>query len=172
MRFKYAEVPRFRGITLDSDTVARKTWTVSSKEFALEVGEVVNYFIRNPDPLVVPVYDWEYFGYRDFGYQYSYSMMRMGVLTTEEKQIINAAGDHPHDFLKDPNDVCTKDLCEGLASEYPVLVGYLHSVISQGRYHDLHCGNVMLDLDENYRLIDLEGFLSGNSKNNLWFKQG
>jgi hypothetical protein len=170
MRFKYAEVPLFRGISLDSDSVVRKTWISSSKEYAKEVGQVVNYFIRNPDPLVVPVYDWQYFGRSDYGYKYSYSMMRMGALTREEKQIINAAGDHKKDFLMDPFQTCADDHCEGLTTDYPTLVGYLQSVIQQGRYLDLHSGNIMLDLEENYRLIDLEGFISGDDKKNLWFK--
>ena len=50
---------------------------------------------------------------------------------------------------------------------------FLDTVIRQNRYHDLHHGNVMLDADKNYRLIDVEGFQNDyplNDKRNDWIR--
>lgn len=172
MRLKYAEVPSYRGLSLETDSIVRKTWIVSTETYALNVCQLVNNFIHNPDSKIVPVYDWQYFGRADHGYKYSYSMERMCSLSREEKTIIDVAGDSESRFAKDPMLLCAQESCEDLAQENPDLIAFLLEVIKDGKYHDLHSGNIMLDLDGNYKLIDLEGFLSSNynSVRNKWFQ--
>lgn len=173
MRFKYAEVPFYRGLTLETDSIVRKTWIASSETYVLDVCQVVNHFILKPDPKVVPVYDWQYFGKAEHGYKYSYSMERMCPLSREEKTIIDVAGDFELKFVNDPMVLCAREACDDLARENLELIAFLVEVIKDGKYHDLHSGNIMLDLDGNYRLIDLEGFVSSNynSVRNKWFKE-
>jgi hypothetical protein len=60
---------------------------------------------------------------------------------------------------------------EGTLSAYPTLTAFLTKIIEQGKYWDIHAGNVLKDEDDNYRLIDLEGFIRTplTHHKNEWF---
>jgi hypothetical protein len=146
-------------IKLVNDTTVRKTAKAYGEWYALTKA-VVNHFIHNPDPMVVPVYSFEVISAPTTllgSYEYSYDMMRLGMLDATEKAIIGHLASER--YTKEINPF--NDGREG----YPLLVTFMNAVIEQNKYHDIHCGNIMKDLDEEYRLIDLESFWDGGCLN-------
>jgi len=117
---------------------------------------LVKHFINHPDPLVVPVSRFEIIENTQYNHRYSYDMEFLGMLSKEEKLFIDRVGDLHDQFGADALNQ-DYDLYPERHS-LPRLFSYLKEVIALNRYHDLHAGNIMIDLDENYRIIDLEGF--------------
>jgi hypothetical protein len=152
---KYNHNLDFR-IKLVNDTVVRKTAKIHREAFKVTQA-VCNHFIRNPDPMVVPVYAFETLEEPKTvigTYTYSYDMMRLGMLNSEEKIIIGQLVSEYHNRDRSYPDE---------RENYPRLVTFMNKVIKQGRFGDLHSGNIMKDLDEEYRLIDLESFWTGGN---------
>jgi hypothetical protein len=142
------------GISLVSEGVVRKEALASTREYYDSVSAIVKHFMRHPDPMVVPVYDFqavEIPASKYGAHRYYYDMMRMGLLSREEKQMIaeisNENWYHHQNFSVDR-----------WMSSNAKLATFMKEVITLSRYHDLHNGNIMKDLDDNYRIIDLEGF--------------
>ena len=119
--------------------------------------------MKNPDPLVVPVYSFlskveiEPAPGRSGSYSYQYDMMRCGILPVDQRDFVCEVGDS-HElygrrvFEKDAELRYKSDL-------YPELACFLEEVIFRGEYWDLHSGNVMFNEDGEYVLIDMEGFV-------------
>lgn len=150
----------------------RKTVECSNKETVQFMQALCQHLIAHPDPMIVPVYSFEYLGEKaSHCYSYSYDMMRLGDLTDEEKKIIwevtrakgawPGAGDGPpksdplHQFQSN-----AKVTPEQAWQDYPELMNYLGEVIKLGRYYDLHDENIMRGEDGLYKIIDIEGFLN------------
>lgn len=138
-------------LELVSDRVVRKRAKLcTKKEFDL-IRAVCNHFINYPDPLVVPIYNFDVISVEERGelwYDslYSYDMMRLGMLDRNEKTFII------HHRLGERSD------------HFNELSNFLNEVKSQKRYHDIHEGNIMKDEEDNFRLIDIEGFFNFSSK--------
>jgi hypothetical protein len=156
---KYANrLPPGKGVKLldDGETI-RKIAQCSEDRTLVFMENLVNHFIAFPDPMVVPVYRFEIIKRSRHESSYSYDMMRLGILSEKERELIDLVGD-----LHDSRgaDACSLDyeLYPGRL-EYPELFGFLKFITQQQRYWDIHSGNILMDSDGNYRLVDLEGFL-------------
>lgn len=152
------------GLLLVNDRVVRKKATCGLKETFEFTEALINWFISNPDPFVVPVYALEVTSDRPtlstYGeFSYYYDMKRLGSLSAEEKQLVDLIGDGWSRDKKIPAyamdiPVMKNFKCDDLGD----LIKFLSDLLSQNRYYDLHGGNVMKDEEDNYLLIDLEGF--------------
>lgn len=146
------------GITAISERVIRKQAYSSTLYGFLAIEAVCNHFIRNPNPLVVPVYDFvaEILPKNKYdAHRYHYDMMRMGVLDESEKEFINKVCDPWYRYKTVEERAAWFAIHKGVNDK---LLYFLEEVLMQGRYADHHSGNFMKDEDDNYRIIDLEGF--------------
>ena len=148
------------GIKLVDEFTIRKEAHLSTRESFKYIQAVVNHFIHNPDPMVVPVYKFEVIESTDddtrYGkYVYAYEMMRLGMLDEDERDVL----DHAYRYYgkEIPADPIEESLRLGW-KRYPKLMNFINTIFSQGRYTDIHSGNFLKDQDGEYRIIDLEGF--------------
>lgn len=157
----------------DGWTVRKTTVCYGDEAFNFMKG-LCKHLIAHPDPMIVPVYSFEYLGaYSEGRHRYSYDMMRLGDISRHEADIIWDVGDAWRSGSKDPLRIYrtnAKTQGEKNWQEYPKLMGFLQQIIQQERYYDLHGENIMMDTDENYRIIDLEGFSNPPLSNpsNAW----
>jgi hypothetical protein len=149
------------GIKLVSDRVVRKEAQFSTRESFEWIRNLVLHMLANPNPMVVPVYRFEVMEETNEAdnsrwgvYKYAYEMMRLPMLTNEEKSLITTLilGRKPVD-RDDPRP----KIQDGW-KEYPTLVEFMNRVLADGYYTDLHDNNFLKDEEGNYRIIDLEGF--------------
>lgn len=151
----------------------RKTGHCSNKETLDFMQALCQHLIAHPDPFIVPVVDFQYLGQKsDYYHIYSYDMIRMGDITKEEKtiiwEVVRAKGawansEYCSAPTTDPLHIFRDDAVissEQAWQDYPELMNYLGEVIEQGRYHDLHDENIMVDGNRDYKIIDLEGFIN------------
>lgn len=156
----------------------RKTATCKGNETFKFISTLCRHLIAHPDPMVVPIYSFEYLGaYGDNTHKYQYDMRRLGDLCKEEIQAVWQVGEAWRAESPDParifvpkevmKDYITTDQAW---AKYPKLMNFLQEVVKLDRYHDLHGENVMMDEEENYRLVDVEGFLNNPLSNpsNTW----
>src|ERR1700690_2685181 len=88
--FKYAStLPH--GIKLVTDSIIKKHSRFSNIKHFFELKYLIQNFINNPSPMVVPVYSWEdYPNQKNWSwYEYSYTMKRMCLLSKEEKHVVS-----------------------------------------------------------------------------------
>ncbi len=144
-------------ISLVSDMVVRKAANAGHESFE-KIRALCNHFMRYPDPMVVPIYNFELIKTPktafDF-YTYSYDMKRLGKLSRTEKDIINRADWHPVGIWK--SDLILSNALDN----HPKLMRFLKRIVEEGRYRDLHGGNVLKNEQEEFCLIDIEGFDRG-----------
>lgn len=136
------------GIEVTSDRVVRKHAMASTKEMFDIIQAICLHFLRHPNRLVVPIYAFEATCIPSSKYAahaYHYDMMRMGSLTNDEKLFFGSYRYHANKEV------------DGYKN-HTKLASFLDEVLAEGTYRDLHDMNVMKDEDDNYRLIDLEGF--------------
>lgn len=150
--------------------IIRKTAALNSKEGYDFLKLLISKQIKNPDPAIVPVYKFCNIGFNKGVYKYQYDMMRLGMLSKEEKDIISRASyewDYKYNLSESKHP-----LMVSARKDYPKLMSFLEEQTSLGRYWDLHSGNIMLDEDLNYRFIDLEGFIKYplHDKKNDWIR--
>jgi hypothetical protein len=160
------------GLKLIGYDVVRKYAQVSSKDAYDFIKTLAARQINRPDPTIVPVYKFRNIGFNRGTYKYYYEMMRLGMISKEEKEIINCAGNECDCGRFNIANSNHATLVNGRKS-YPSLVRFLEEITFQNRYWDLHSGNILIDEDRNYRLIDLEGFikLPFKDKKNDWLTQ-
>lgn len=157
--FRYNNNLGVYGLTLINDRVVRKEAVYSRLESLNFIQKLVNHLIANPDPMVVPVYKFEIL---DSGssrspwnaFSYAYEMMRLPMLSRDEKSLINKMISHRYNLDKDE---LHPDLTSG-RREFPKLFKFMKQVIDDENYTDLHDGNFLKDEEGDYRIIDLEGF--------------
>lgn len=159
---KYDENVESRyGITLVNDKVIRKEGLLGRRESLDYITRLINHLIMYPDPTVVPVYRFEVLeekpesrtsGWGTF--KYAYEMMRLPMLSREEKDAMNTFISNRHNLTGEhvPPHVVSAKL------EFPELFQFMSKVFSDGNYTDIHDGNFLKDEQGNYRIIDLEGF--------------
>ncbi len=154
-------VERCFGISLVNDRVVRKEAQFSTRESFEWIRKLVLHLLANPNPMVVPIYSFEVVeetneqeNARWGVYKYAYEMMRLPMLTKEEKNIITKMIARRGNVQRDdPNP----DFQQGW-QEYPTLMVFMNRVLADGYYTDLHDNNFLKDEEGNYRIIDLEGF--------------
>lgn len=171
---KYANrLPPGKGVQLleDGETI-RKTAHCSELKTLEFMEAIANHFIAYPDPMVVPVYRFEVIHKTRHESVYSYDMMRLGILSETERDLIDRVGDLHDSYGR---DACFREheMYSG-RHEYPMLFEFLKIVTQQQRYWDIHSGNILMDPEGNYRLIDLEGFLHTplDRTGNEWISRG
>lgn len=157
----------------------RKTATCSGQMTLEFMQALCQHLIAHPDPMVVPVYQFQNLGSKaEHNYQYSYDMMRLGELDTNERTIVWNVGNAWRAKVPKPTrqfgsfDEKVYSVSKAW-DNYPELMKYLGKIVKQDRYHDLHGGNVMKGEEGNYFLIDLEGFLHTplSLPSNNWIKR-
>jgi hypothetical protein len=144
----------------------RKTVHCSRKQTVEFMRALCAHLIAHPDPMVVPIYDFQYLGQvAQHDFKYSYDMLRLGEISEIENRIIWQVGYAHSDGSSDPvhNFKHTVWVKTHIDAEYAwknhfKLMTFLEKVISLDRYHDLHGENVMMDNDGEFRLIDIDGF--------------
>lgn len=178
-----SNLPENRGLELIDDFTVRKTAHLGTKG-ALDVIEaIVKFYEANPDPLVVKVNNFQYYGIRHKNlYQYSYDMDRLGPLDNDEESLLTIGFDaswHGIDPFDKSNFIYfdhvgyKKENVPKLLEDNKKLISFIRKVIDQNRYQDRHSGNVMRNSDNEFVLLDLEGFmLEYNSLSNYqWLPQ-
>lgn len=161
------------GIKLLNDTTVLKQAVLGTRECFECIRKLCNHFILYPDPMVVPVYSFEFEELPNschpaYGtYKYSYTMKRLGMLSAGEKQLIEWMIYEKRMRLS-PNAM--RDLKEGM-EHFPELSKFMKEVINMNRYSDMHSGNFLIDTDGSYKIIDIEGFIKAplNCPENFWF---
>lgn len=150
---------------LDEHTV-RKEFGTSDKEVVHFMNGLLEHLILDPDPLIVPVYDFYIKGIENGRWSYRYDMQRCAPISAEDKWIVEAVGDSidmeaPYrDITSVWDDEFTGRELAQVWKDHFELMNFLEQIVKQGRYFDLHGGNVMINHDNNYVLIDLEGFIN------------
>jgi hypothetical protein len=130
-------------IELLDDFTVRKTAKCSTLERLNFIQALTHRLMNEPDDRIVPVLGFQYLGSEgSYCHKYSYDMLRLAELPSTARQIII---EYPTVYYS-MNRECAK------------LIELLDWVENTGIYDDLHIGNVMMDEDYNFRLIDLEGF--------------
>jgi hypothetical protein len=149
------------GIKIVNDRTVRKEAQFSTRESFEWIRKLVLHLIVSPNPMVVPVYRFEVMeetsekdNPRWGTYKYAYEMMRLPMLSNEEKSLIMRLIREYRPVTRDHDDVSIQRGWK----EYPTLVEFMNRVLADGNYTDLHDGNFLKDEDGNYRIIDLEGF--------------
>lgn len=162
---RYAtRLPPGKPVQLISDGIIRKIERCSMEKSMIFMEALINHFIEWPDPMVVPVYNFKVLSNKRNDYAYQYDMMRLGILTQEERNLIDHIGDlcdrRGMDAFDEPSpkEEYGTTLTQG-EREFPQLFLFLKEVVRLNRYHDIHSGNILMDMDGDYRIIDLEGFL-------------
>lgn len=152
------------GIELVNDSILRKTSHCGSAEMLTTIRSLVNHFIKYPDPLVVPVYDWQENGAPDNGiYTYSYTMKRMALLSNEERHVVYLCCllfDRPDDIYRNDFRKRASNSLVEYQKTYSELISFMQKAIVEKQYHDNHTGNFMKDELGDYHIIDIEGFVS------------
>lgn len=170
---KYSRLPTGSGLKLIDEHTVRKTFQTVREETLIFLQSLCSHLIARPDPMVVPIFNFNYLGYRKGHYNYSYDMMRCGKISVEERLIIDDVADaHSLRQTNPTNNFCwdAKNDPIYVREQYPKLMSFLDNVIELNRYHDLHGHNIMLNQDRELCLIDLEGFtnIPLNKPENDW----
>lgn len=162
---KYDEDLLANNIELINDVTIKKTVLYPSEKSLAFMKAIVEHFIKYPDPMVVPLYSFEV--YKN---TYSYTMMRLGILSEKEKELIDFVGDMQDSYGA---GACLQNKPYPYSEEYPKLFEFLKTVTLQHRYWDIQSGNILMDPIGNYRLIDIEGFLNTplNQSSNDWISR-
>lgn len=137
------------------DGTVRKT-CICEDPYSMEFMEAaIKHFIAQPDPLVVPVSNYR----RVKKLMYTYDMKKLEQLSPEEDNLVDTVGDMHFD-VGDRACSIIEMRHPGVREVFPVLFPFLEQVISDGRYWDVHSGNILVQNINDYRLIDLEGFVN------------
>jgi hypothetical protein len=146
---------------LVNDRIIRKEAQFSDRESFDWIRNLVLHMISFPNPMVVPIYRFETLEETNsksdarWGvFKYAYEMMRLPMLTNEEKHLITVMIRNRYPVQRDD---LQPDIRKGWI-EYPTLVEFMNRVLADGAYTDLHDNNFLKDEQGNYRIIDLEGF--------------
>lgn len=154
---EYDEI-NYPGIEVVENNRVRKESSFTTKENYVHTKAVIQHFIRNPDPLVVPVYSFEEIeatlDNRYGTFIYAYTMKRLFALDYCERRIIDEFHYWDSEVAKDAH----QEWFQRGWREYPALMDYMNIVTRQRRYRDKHGGNFLKDENGDYRIIDLEGF--------------
>jgi hypothetical protein len=155
---EFSKIPDVFGITLIDEFTVRKEAKSYSSENMMIIREIIKFYERNPDKHVIRAWNFNFIGNNS----YTYDMERATALTLKEKQIVSAVSERSYyDHITSAAEaikICYSDKAEYIIADNQKLINFLDYVINQNRYHDLHDQNVMRSIDNEFVLIDLEGF--------------
>jgi hypothetical protein len=152
---KYAtRFPPGKDITLLDNGNVRKIARFNEDKTSIFMEALIKHFIRNPDPLVVPVYNYIVID----SHSYSYEMERLGILSKEDKYFIDKIGSVMDIYGRDAWFEAQHNIINWIDNKN--LIQFAKTIIENYKYYDFHSGNVMMDTEFNYRLVDLEGFIN------------
>lgn len=158
MLFKYStRLPPGKPVKLISDNKIRKYGSGDFK-FVSELNKILNHLIKNPMPNIVKIYNFSIFEEKNGYYKYFYDMERLCILPESWRQIIDYIADRWS--LNNKIDIKSIDKFNNidLWKENHKLMLFLYEIIKENIYWDIHSGNIMIDFEENLKLIDIEGF--------------
>lgn len=161
-------LPPGKRVSLIDEFTVRKT-VVSDVETILLMKNLINHCISTQPSHIVTIYNFSTFRNGKF-ISYEYDMERLGILTPLERELINIVGKMHKMHGK---EACyQKDISYNGSKIYPKLFEFLKHITDENLYKDIHSGNILMDHEFNYRIIDLEGFLVYplNSPFNLWIE--
>lgn len=161
-----------KGLEYINDYTIRKSANMSLGCNVVFMEALCSHLTRNPDPLVVPVSNFRRGKYFNGVFNYTYDMQALLMLHTDEKRIINKVYDRWDRADEFPSQSKDLDILQ-FWHDYPALMRFLDRVLLDNRHHDIHDGNIMVDEEDNYRLVDLEGFINGfplNHPYNKWIQ--
>jgi hypothetical protein len=142
---------------VDRHTI-RKTATLSRLENVKFLEILCNHLILHPDPEIVPVFDFKYIGPKYGSYEYSYDMRALMTLSPSEKRLVNRADSQYDRYGILPSQSDDEVIVKGW-SEWLPLMQFIEKWMVLKRHRDIHDGNIMIDEEDNYLLVDLEGFI-------------
>jgi hypothetical protein len=158
---KYTNIPSGSGLSLPNEHVVRKTHQTQRKATLAFLKALCNHLIKRPDPMIVPIYRFRDLGFKKGHYHYCYDMMRCGIISIEERLIVDdVAAAQSLNRTNPTNNFChdASSTPEYAREQFPKLMSFLDEVVRLDRYNDLHGHNVMRNQDGDLCLIDLEGF--------------
>ena len=152
---KYAtRLPPGKPVELLDNGNVLKTVTAISDIYMGLIESLLERIINEKPSHVVPVYSYKILDSK----HYQYEMMRCGILTPSERELINTVGN-----LHDRHGVlaCEQDMYDlhFYGKQHPKLLDFLKMIVTTDRYWDIHSGNILMNEDREYCLIDLEGFI-------------
>lgn len=138
---------------LDNGNV-RKTGTALNDIYMGLITTLLDKVIKEKPIHVVPVLAYKVLDSR----HYQYEMQRCGLLTPSERELINTVGN-----LHDRHGIlaCEQDMFDlhFYSKQHPKLFEFLKMIVMDDKYWDIHSGNILMNEDREYCLIDLEGFI-------------
>lgn len=146
------------GLKYIAPNIIRKEAILGSETNLRFMEALCTHLINHPDPMVVPVYDFQIGHCRGGEYHYYYDMQTLLSLYPEEKRLVNWCDDA---YDKDkilPSQNPEERIAQGW-SEWPPLMQFIDKWIALRRHQDIHDGNIMIDENDCYKLVDLEGFI-------------
>jgi len=124
-------------------------------EYLSKLENIINSIINQNPNHIVKIYE---FSKKELSY--SYIMEELKPISINDKEIISRYRDIKHKFHKKINDQYIIDnIYDSLYKVNYKLIKFLDFVVQEDRYWDLHKNNVRLDYNDDYRLIDIEGFI-------------
>ena len=151
------------GIRYLDKTIIRKKATCSLQSTVDFVELICHRLIEREDPTIVPIFNFKRLKPVGGAYTYYYDMQALLMLTHDEQMAILDASASWEDEELYPSQWQSSNLYhENLQKAWancPLLMQFLDRLIKEDRYHDVHDGNIMIDEQDQYRIIDLEGFV-------------
>lgn len=127
----------------EDEFVITKTVRCSDKFFFNHMEQIICNQIKFPNKDIVEVFNFKILrkNEKENNFTYSYDMKRLGLLSKDERLFIDYG--NPCELILPPDMSKLSDFLKRI-KEY---------------YFDIHSGNILLDEDSSYKLIDLEGML-------------
>jgi hypothetical protein len=132
--------------------IVTKTVRCSDKLFLKQMEEIVCTQILQPNKDIVDIYNFKILRENDKlnNFTYSYDMKRLGLLHIQDRALIDA-------FSKAIVSYNLLEILNIIKDKNKKLYDFLMKI--KEYYFDIHSGNILLDEDSNYKLIDLEGII-------------
>ncbi len=147
-------------ITLVDDKTVMKTDRCSNLVELNLIEDIIKFFEDGHDDSVVSAHSFQNLGNN----KYSYKMDLLFPLEDEEESFI----DHVTEEMSHKginifsNDILKSyqyDILIKYMQKHTALTAFLKRVLMEGRYLDLHAGNVMKNSNGDFKLIDIESFV-------------
>lgn len=152
-------LPSGLGLELVDEMTVRKTGNNYNRRTEF-LQTLVSRLEREEHPLIVHAHNFQSFT-ESGTKKYSYDMKRLGILSRSEKDLIT---NFDRFYWNHSKSIIGADNHPGVQeylTDYPQLFKFLSHIYVWHKYTDIHSGNIMMDEDRSYRLIDLEGFNMG-----------
>lgn len=151
-------LPKGAGLDLVNDFTVRKVSMTSFASSFLFLEVLISKLEKENHPMIVSAKNFQNRGYIGGRYEYSYDMKRLGLISKDEKELISAVTNYYWYHHRSLQNIEEDKFIHKLMKQYPNLASFMIALYDWGKYDDIHDENIMMDEDESYKLIDLEGF--------------